>query len=247
MINRQLEINKEENIKQENELQETGENPDSDISPYYTEKLELEKKVTEVKPMIALTFDDGPNMITTKSILETLKDNGAVATFFVLGSRAKQNKELILQMAENGNEIGNHTYSHKLLTKLSKDELSNQIKQTQNIINEITGIEPIVMRPTYGEVNDRIKEIIGMPLILWSVDPKDWKTKNAKAVSEHILSRAKDGDIVLMHDIYLSTAEAVKTVIPELIKRGFELVTVSELFREKEASLEVGNVYRYIK
>ena len=179
--------------------------------------------------------------------METLNSNGAVATFFVLGNRVKQNKELVLRMIENGNEIGNHTYNHRLLTTISNEELNKQIDRTQNIISEVTGVEPVVMRPTYGAINNRLKENINMPIILWSVDTMDWKSKDAKAISKHILNNIKDGDIVLMHDIYLSTVDAVKIVIPELIKRGYQLVTVSELIKEKGASLQAGSVYRHYK
>lgn len=211
-----------------------------------TEK-EVVRLIDSGKPMVALTFDDGPNIRTTLPILETLNSNGAVATFFVLGNRVKQNKELVLRMIENGNEIGNHTYNHRLLTTISNEELNKQIDRTQNIISEVTGVEPVVMRPTYGAINNRLKENINMPIILWSVDTMDWKSKDAKAISKHILNNIKDGDIVLMHDIYLSTVDAVKIVIPELIKRGYQLVTVSELIKEKGASLQAGSVYRHYK
>lgn len=195
------------------------------------------------KPMIALTFDDGPNKSTTLSILDTLKKYDSLATFFILGNRVSNNESILERMVKEGNEIGNHTYNHKELTKLSNDELVEQIRKTQDIVLNSTGIELKLMRPTYGSYNDNLKAKIKMPLILWSVDPEDWKSRDSQKVTDHILAKVKDGDIVLMHDIYLSTAEAVKVLVPELINRGYQLVTVSELFESRQESLKEGQLY----
>ena len=198
------------------------------------------------KPMIALSFDDGPNEKTTIPILDTLKEYDSVATFFILGNRVSSNVDILERMIEEGNEIGNHSYSHKELTKLSNDALREQILLTQNAVNDHISLEPKLMRPTYGSYNDNLKSQVQMPLILWSVDPMDWKSRNAKAVTDHILENVKDGDIVLMHDIYDSTAEAVESLVPKLIQMGYQLVTVSELFEARGEVLEGGQIYNHM-
>lgn len=195
------------------------------------------------KPMIALTFDDGPNKKTTIPILETLKEYDGVGTFFILGNRVSSNVDILEMMIEQGNEIGNHSYSHKELTKLSYEGLREQITNTQDAVLGSTGIEPKLMRPTYGSYNDNLKSSVDMPLILWSIDTLDWKSRNAKKVTDHVLANVKDGDIILMHDIYDSTAEAVKSLVPVLIDKGYQLVTVSELFEARGKDLKAGQIY----
>lgn len=200
------------------------------------------------KPMIALTFDDGPNKKTTIPILDTLKEYDGVATFFVLGNRVDNNTDILKRMLEEGSEIGNHSYSHKELTKVSSEELTKQIMNTQNAVIDSTGIEPKLMRPTYGSYNDDLKARLKMPLVLWSIDTLDWKSRDAKKVADHVLGNVKDGDVILMHDIYDSTAEAVKIMVPKLIDMGYQLVTVSELFESKGVSFKDGEIYnQYIQ
>lgn len=201
------------------------------------------REIDPNKPMIALSFDDGPNKNTTIPILDTLKEYDSVATFFILGNRVSNNVNILERMLEEGSEIGNHSYNHKELTKLSSQELREQIRKTQDAVIDHTGIELKLMRPTYGSYNDDLKSKIEMPLILWSVDTVDWQSRDAKKVTDHVLANAKDGDIVLMHDIYDSTAEAVKSLVPELIDRGYQLVTISELFESRGESLKDGQIY----
>ncbi len=202
------------------------------------------REVDPTKPMIALSFDDGPNKKTTIPILAVLKKYNSAATFFVLGNRVSNNVDILERMLEEGSEIGNHSYNHKELTKLSPPELMDQITKTQDAVIGATGIEPKLMRPTYGSYNDNLKSKVGMPLILWSIDTLDWKSRDAKKVTDHVLSNVKDGDIVLMHDIYDSTAQAVQLLVPELIDRGYQLVTISELFEARGEMLEEGRIYR---
>lgn len=214
-----------------------------DIDKPIVEVILPERVVDPSKPMIALTFDDGPNKKTTIPILDTLKEYDSVATFFVLGNRVPNNAEILKRMLEEGSEIGNHTYNHKELTKLSSPELQKQIKNTQDAIENATNIEAKFMRPTYGSFNNNVKSQVKMPLILWSVDTLDWKSRDSKKVKNHVLANVKDGDIILMHDIYDSTAEAVKLLVPELIDMGYQLVTISELFESRGETLKDGQVY----
>ena len=206
-----------------------------------------QRKVDPNKPMVALTFDDGPYSRATVQILNTLKKHDCVATFFILGNRIPNHKNIVKRIADEGHEIGNHSYNHKQLTTLNSKELKDQINRTQKAVLEVVGSEPKVLRPTYGSYNNKLRSAIDMPMILWSIDPQDWKVKDAKKIKEHILSRVKDGDIVLMHDIFESTAGAVELLVPELLDRGFQLVTISELYELKGEALQVGNVYRHLR
>ncbi len=203
----------------------------------------LDKEIDPDQPMVAITFDDGPSKDYTPIILDVLKENDARATFFVLGNEVKKNKETLVRMVDEGNEIGNHSYNHKDLTSISDYELYQQIVGTDEFIENITGIKPTVMRPPYGFVNDRISSRIYKPIILWSLDTLDWQNRNTEEICSNILDNVKDGDIILMHDIYGTTADAVKIVVPELVKRGYQLVTVSELNQYRQATMLPGQKY----
>ena len=207
------------------------------------EMVTSERNIDPDKPMIALTFDDGPNKNTTIPILDTLKLYNGVGTFFVLGNRVKNNENLLKRMISEENEIGNHSFNHKQLTTVSSSEVKSQIDKTQKAVLEVTGSKPKVMRPTYGSYNSKLKSQIDMPMILWSIDTLDWESRDPIKIATHVLDNVEDGDIILMHDIYESTADAVKILVPELISRGYQLVTVSELYELKGEALQVGNIY----
>lgn len=180
------------------------------------------------KPMIALTFDDGPS-IYTEEILETLNTYHSNATFFVLGNKIEAHSGTIIKMYQYGNEIGNHSYNHRSLTKLSLEEQREQIEKTQDIIKKYTGFTPIYLRPTYGSVNSKLRNNTNLDIALWNVDTKDWKYKDVNTIVNNTLRDVKDGSIVLMHDTHKRTSEAIKILIPKLIENGYQLVTVSEL------------------
>lgn len=205
-------------------------------------KQESKREIDPNKPMIALTYDDGPSKYT-KEILDLLKENNSAATFFVLGSQASKYEETVKQMIENGNQIGNHSYDHKRLTLLNDEELYDQINKTDNLIYEIAMYRPFVMRPPYGSTTEALKEKIQKPIINWSIDTRDWESRNAETITKIICENVKDGDIILMHDLYESSMEASKTVIPELINRGYQLVTISELSESREVILRAGQTY----
>lgn len=204
------------------------------------------KVIDKDKPMIALTFDDGPNHNTNK-ILDILSKYKVKATFFVLGSNIKGNENTIKRMYELDMEIGNHTYSHKLLTKLSKERIKEEIQKTDKLIFDITNTYPTLLRPSYGTINKKIKSISDKPIIIWDIDTLDWKHHNSKKISNNILNKAKDGDIILLHDIYSATANSLDIAIPKLLEKGYQLVTVSELFYYKDLNLESGKSYGYAK
>ena len=198
------------------------------------------------KPMIALTFDDGPNYNTSK-ILDILDKYNVKATFFVLGCNVKGNETVLKRMYKMGMEIGNHTYSHKLLSRLSKDKIEEEIEKTDELIFEVVGKYPTLLRPSYGTINKKIKSVAERPLIIWDIDTLDWKYHNSTRISNNILKKVKDGDIVLMHDIYSATANSLDIVIPKLLEQGYQLVTVTELFYYKGIGLESGKAYGYAR
>ena len=186
------------------------------------------------KPMIALTFDDGPSTAATDRILRSLEANGGKATFFMVGNRVTGSANIasVQKMVQMGCEVGNHTFEHKTLTKVGSSEIRNQLVKANQTITAAGGVSPVLMRPPGGAKNGEILSAAGnlnMATILWSIDTQDWKTRNAQKTIYAVLSRARDGDIVLMHDLYTTTADAAEVIIPALTARGFQLVTVSEL------------------
>lgn len=193
--------------------------------------------------MIALTFDDGPGVKATARILAALEEVGGRATFFMLGENAAAHPDLARQVAQAGHLVGTHTNSHKSLIRLTAKEMLQEVELSLDNIQKATGVRPAILRPPYGNVNDLVKQTLDLPLVNWSVDTRDWDSRDAQKVYDHILANVRDGDIVLMHDIYDSTAEAVEKVLPELVKRGYQLVTVEELFAYKGLSLKAGKVY----
>ncbi|MDY3990094.1 MAG: polysaccharide deacetylase family protein [Massilioclostridium sp.] len=195
------------------------------------------------KPMIALSFDDGPHPVNTPRILDTLKQNGARATFFVLGNRVDSYADVLKREYEEGHEIGSHTFSHASLNKLGTEDLNYQVNETDSRIQNLIGVAPALLRPPYGAVNDTVKAMVNKPLALWNLDTLDWKSRDKDAVANTILRDVSDGDIILMHDLYGSTADAVEIAVPELVKRGYQIVTVSELLNARSITPTAGKVY----
>ena len=214
----------------------------------------LPKRVDPEKKLIAFSFDDGPSRKNTEKILKALDKTNARATFFMLGQNAKYYPDLVKKVEESGNEIAGHSWNHPLLTKLGKKGVKKQMSQMNEAIASVTGSDVGLLRPPYGSINRTVKNTVKDPLILWSIDTLDWKTLNADKTAAAILKQAKDGDIILMHDIHAPTAEAVKKVLPKLEKKGFQVCTVSELLEARNITLHPGDVvvsandvYRYKK
>ncbi|MEY8390906.1 polysaccharide deacetylase family protein [Lachnospiraceae bacterium 45-W7] len=215
---------------------------EANILYYYNGDGSLRRKLDMNAPMVALTYDDGPSQYTPV-ILDILRQYGGAATFFVVGQRVPSYADVVRNACRMGCEIGNHTYSHQVLTKTGVLSIVNQIGTTNAAVQNVTGVSPVVMRPPGGGQNPTVRNAVGMPLILWSIDTLDWKTKNASATQTAVLNHVKDGDIILMHDLYNPTAEASKVIIPELVRRGYQLVTVSEL-ADCRGGMAKGMVYR---
>lgn len=200
---------------------------------------------TKSDKMVAFTFDDGPSYNTIK-IVNTLVKYDSKATFFLVGNQIEKYAKTMDVLVKNGMDIGNHTYSHKELTKLRDKEILKEIDLTNQVIYNKTGIKPMFLRPSYGAMNKRIKKLSTMPIIIWNIDTLDWKYHNSNKIKDKILKYVSDGDIILMHDTYVATLNAVEMVIPELKKQGYKIVSVSELFKYKGVKPKLGIGYGYV-
>lgn len=199
------------------------------------------------KKTIALTFDDGPNQDKTLTLIKLLNENKMHATFFMVGNRMVNAPDVLKEVLKNGNEIGSHSYHHKNLTRLKKEELLEEENKTNTIYKSITGEDLKLLRPPYGNVNQEMKENLNYVFINWNLDTEDWRYRDEKHVYDSVIEKVEDGDIILMHDLYDSTIEAVRKLLPELYVRGFQVVSVSELANLKDITLENHKVYRSIK
>lgn len=194
------------------------------------------------KPMVALTFDDGPGE-RTGELLAQLEKYNAHATFFMQGKNIPGKEDFVKKMKEIGCELGNHSYDHPQLTKLSADKIANQMGTTNDLIQQAAGSTATVMRPPYGAINDTVRSSVGLPMILWSIDTLDWKTRNAQSSIDTVMNDVQDGDVILMHDIHTESIDAALVLIPKLEEAGYQLVTVSEMAKAKGVALQNGEKY----
>jgi len=195
---------------------------------------------------LAITFDDGPESTHTARLLDGLAEHDAKATFFVLGHRLGKTADLIERMVNEGHSVGSHTYSHVNLTAVAKETIAYQLDETNMLLKNITGQEVLLLRPPYGNRNAQVAEMAaerGMSLILWSVDPQDWKMRDARQTADHIIARAKDGEIILLHDIYASSVDGALLAVKELTAQGYTFVTVDELL-DMNGGRVTGGIYR---
>jgi peptidoglycan/xylan/chitin deacetylase (PgdA/CDA1 family) len=189
---------------------------------------------------VALTFDDGPAG-PTLTLLDTLAEAHVSATFFVVGVNARLQPAVLARMIAEGHEIGNHSFDHKDLTTLSAEQISEQWRATSEIVRSATGVSPVLFRPPYGASNELVESTAEGPFILWSVDPRDWVDRDAAVVTRRVLESARPGDIILLHDIHVTSVNAVPAIIDGLRQRGFTFVTVSTLLG---SDLNPGQIYR---
>ena len=190
-----------------------------------------EEEITE-KKRIALTFDDGPHPIYTPQMLELLKEEQVPATFFLLGENVELYGDVVKEIAKEGHLIGNHTYHHVQITSLSLEEACKEIQETSDLIEELTGTGTEYVRPPFGTWNTDLEERLNLIPVMWSIDTKDWTTQNVDWIVRETVKHAEDHDIILMHDSYQSTVDAVKRVIEQLEAEGFEFVTVDEIIMD---------------
>lgn len=202
------------------------------------------RNIDSSKPMVALTFDDGPNGTATPKILDTLEKYNVVATFFDLGTCMENYPNITKREEQIGCEVGTHTYSHQNLNKLSVEEIQNDISNASKIYEQTLGHKLYLVRPPYGNADITVRRTLKYPLIEWDVDSLDWKTKNKDKILAKINEISNfDGRIILMHSIYNSTAEAVEELVPQLLSEGYQLVTVSEMAKYKGTTLKTSTIY----
>ncbi|MDD2238866.1 MAG: polysaccharide deacetylase family protein [Bacilli bacterium] len=204
------------------------------------------QKITPIdknKKLVAFTFDDGPSVYTLE-IAEVLEEFNANATFFMVGYNIKIRNSVVLDLYNKGFELGNHTIDHSRLTKFSCDKVKVKIEENNDLVINIINEKMKLFRPTYGALNIDIKPCIKYPIILWSVDSRDWESRNVESITYEVISNLQDGDIVLFHDLHKPTLDALKIILPLLYDDNFQVVSVSELFEAKDIPLEDSKVYR---
>ena len=202
----------------------------------------------ENQKLIALTFDDGPDEDYTPQVLDILKKYNIKATFFTVGEKVEWHPEIVKRQYEEGHEIGNHTFTHINVCHRGYDDIYKEISQTQEAIKKVIGIEPKIFRPPYRAINKEMCSIVkekDMNVILWSeLDPRDWSNPGVYYISNTILTKVKNGNIILLHDYNnkrastSQTIQALDTVIPALKEKGYKFVTVSELIENLDKDYE---------
>ncbi len=212
-------------------VRDNGINKDTAALPVFSndDTAEQVKDDKEDKGKIALTFDDGPHPYYTEQILDGLKERGIRATFFVTGMNAEKYPEIIKRMHEEGHIIGNHTFYHTQLTKRNRKEFKEELIRTNMVISGITGEDVIYVRPPYGSWDKKFETELNMFPVLWTIDPLDWCSTNVACITENVVKKAEENDIILMHDYYPSTVTAAFNIIDELTKEGYNFVTVEEI------------------
>ncbi|MDR0964758.1 MAG: polysaccharide deacetylase family protein [Clostridium sp.] len=186
----------------------------------------------DTKKQIALTFDDGPHPLYTEQLLDGLAERGAKATFFLMGQNAELYPELVERMSEEGHLVGNHTYSHLGLTNANHKAFLAEVEATNDLIEKITGKTPEYLRPPFGTWDEALEDELDMFTVLWNVDPLDWCSSDANCITKNVITKVKDGDIVLMHDFTATSVTAALDIIDYLQAEGYEFVTVEDILLE---------------
>lgn len=196
-----------------------------------TEVVERRKPSGTAVPgsVVALTFDDGPHKVYTKQLLDGLRERGIHASFFLMGENLEGNEELIRQMKEDGHLIGNHSFCHVKLTEEGAEQVCRDVEKTGDLIEDLTGQYPRYLRPPYGDWNEALEEKLDLETVFWTVDSLDWKLKNTEKIVKRVEKSVRNGDIILMHDIFSTSVEAALQLADELQSQGYQFVTVDEL------------------
>ena len=196
-----------------------------------TEVVERRKPSGTAVPgsVVALTFDDGPHKVYTKQLLDGLRERGIHASFFLMGENLEGNEELIRQMKEDGHLIGNHSFCHVKLTEEGAEQVCRDVEKTGDLIEDLTGQYPRYLRPPYGDWNEALEEKLDLETVFWTVDSLDWKLKNTEKIVKRVEKSVKNGDIILMHDIFSTSVESARQLADELQSQGYQFVTVDEL------------------
>ena len=214
-------------------------------SELYVEEEEIEENIEPIddgKKYVALTFDDGPGK-DTKELVDLLVKNNVKASFFMVGQNIKNYKSSVKYAYDNGMEICNHSQNHKNLKNLSKEDIEYEINSVDDMLEEIIGERARYYRSPGGNQNENVLNTISKPCILWNVDTRDWESRDTQKIISKTLKEVDDGDIILMHEIYKTTLDAVEPIIIKLKEKGYNFVTVTELYKIKGIPLENGKIY----
>ena len=218
----------------------------SNVNPeLYVEEEEIEENIEPIddgKKYVALTFDDGPGKYT-KELVDLLVKNNVKASFFMVGQNIKNYKSSVKYAYDNGMEICNHSQNHKNLKNLSKEDIEYEINSVDDMLEEIIGERARYYRSPGGNQNENVLNTISKPCILWNVDTRDWESRDTQKIISKTLKEVDDGDIILMHEIYKTTLDAVEPIIIKLKEKGYNFVTVTELYKIKGVPLENGKIY----
>lgn len=200
------------------------------------------------RPVLAMTFDDGPHPSLTPKLLDLLKERNVKATFFLVGRNIKAYPDIVRRIIAEGHEIGNHTWTHASLTTRSDSQIRDELKKSDDALMEVAGYKTHLIRPPYGAINTRIKELMfsefGLTTIMWSVDPQDWRRPGVSVVTSRLVNGAHNGAIMLSHDIHPPTIQAMPAMFDQLIAKGYQFVTVSQLINLEKSSAPVSMVVR---
>lgn len=209
--------------------------------------IKIEKPVIkDNSKLLSLTFDDGPSKYT-KDLIEVLDKYDSKATFFILGNNIKGNEAIIKNISSKGHQIGIHGYSHTPFTNMDVDDVNAEIAGTYDMLSRIDVRPTNIVRPPFGKLNETIKEQVNYPFVLWNIDTDDVKNQNKENIKTNIRKQISEGSIILMHDLYPTTVEAVDEIIPELIGQGYKFVTLSDMNKRYDTVLKPGKVYAKIK
>lgn len=197
------------------------------------------------KKLVAFTFDDGPNFKVTERLLEEAAKRDAKLTFFMVGNRLEKQADLVKRVFDEGHTVGNHSFSHKNLNKLSVENYLYEIDHTNELLKNITGQDVVFLRPPYGNYTKSILSNVNMSFILWNVDTLDWKSRNAQMVYEEAIKDIEDGDVVLFHDLYETSVDGAIMAMDYLIEQGFAFVSLDEMYRLRGIPIEKNKAVRH--
>lgn len=205
-------------------------------------------QVNITQPVLAMTFDDGPHPSLTPKLLDILKERNIKCTFFVIGKNAKMYPKIIQRMIAEGHEVANHTWTHCSLTSRSDAQIRSELQQSEDALVAAANYRPHLIRPPYGAINTRVKQFMfsefGYSTIMWSVDPQDWRRPGVSVVTNRLVNGARPGSIMLAHDIHPPTIQAMPSMFDQLLAKGYQFVTVSQLMNMEKANMPVGVVIR---
>ena len=206
---------------------------------------ELEEPVpTPSQKLIALTFDDGPRRSTTTALLDGLAERGVKATFFLIGAQVEDNRDVVRRMEREGHQIGIHTFDHVKLTELNRADFDAQVERSRAVLRATLDYDQnFLLRPPYGMLDESVEQWAGCPIILWSIDPEDWRDQDSQRVYGEVVDQARDGGIILMHDIFPESVEAALAIVDQLHAQGYLFCTIDQLFAARGRTLEAGEHY----